>query len=257
VVKGAATTNSGNADNLVTYTDSIENMGALESKPKLSSGSFQSPSSARPGVTSLPTVAVSEKKFRFKVPQGKRSGQTMDVLLNSAHQVTLTIPMSQQSPSVPLKGGDSFVYTHKGVTGADSKVHFSSLQFLPGKDVVVTRAMIWASYTITQKMRARRAQSDEGPSEEAMAMLMEGVKAKLIQKAISMNPSNNAVLGVQFQVVNDSMPFETLLGGVDMLSKQVIVVASGTPCTVVESEALAAFQGSSAPVALAEAVILK
>jgi hypothetical protein len=42
-----------------------------------------------------------------------------------------------------------------------------------------------------------------------------------------MNPSNNAVLGVQFQVVNDSMPFETLLGGVDRPSKQVTVVGRG------------------------------
>jgi hypothetical protein len=120
--------------------------------------------------------------------------------------------------------------------------------------VVVTRAMIWASYTISQKMRAGRAQSDEGPSAKEMDMLMEGVKAKLIQKALSMNPSNNAVLGVQFQVVNNSMPFETLLTGVHMMNKQVIVVASGTPCTVVESEALAELQGSS--VALAEAVVL-
>jgi hypothetical protein len=126
--------------------------------------------------------------------------------------------------------------------------------------------MIWASYTSTHKMRARRAQSDDGPSAEAMTELMEGVKAELIKKALSMNHSNNAILGVQFQVVNDSMPFQTLVGGTEMVSKQVTVVASGTPCTVVESETLStsAFESGSAPCAdsgaplvLAEAVLLE
>jgi hypothetical protein len=170
--------------------------------------------------------------------------KTLDPTIHAA----ITIPMSQKRPDVPLYGGDSFVYTHKCISDAEQDVHFSSLQFLPGKDVVVTRPMIWASQTASEKVRARRGGSDDGPSEDAMSALMKGVKTKLVEKALSMNRSNNAILGVQFHVVRDSIPYDTFAVGFDMVSKQFTVVASGAPCTVVESQMLGApTTGSSSP----------
>jgi hypothetical protein len=146
--------------------------------------------------------------------------------------VNIRIPNSPDRPNIPLTPGQKFIYTHQSFAKSHPKIHFSTLQSLPGMEKVASRPIVWASQTLSRSMPRSTARSEDGPSEEAMNTLMEGVKSKLIEKALSLNRSNNAILGVQFQVINDSLALDSGNGTFEVI-KQITVVACGTPCTVV------------------------
>jgi hypothetical protein len=120
--------------------------------------------------------------------------------------------------------------------------------------------MIWASHTLTRKMAFRAAKNDDGPNEEDMGLLMATVRGKLIEKALSLDRSNNAILGVQFQVVNDSLAIDPAAPVI----RQITVVASGTPGTVISDDVeangrpvvSAPLQENESTVVMAEAVVL-
>jgi hypothetical protein len=215
-------------------------MGAAESTTsnyKSGAGSFRGPvctSGIARNSASLPTINVSERKFTVTVPAGKRSGMTMTAMIDNA-AVSVRIPNSPDRPGVPLKSGQKFIYTHQSFAKSHPKIHFSTLQSLPGMELVASRPIVWASQTLSRTMQSSTAQAEDGPSEEAMSTLMEGVKSKLIEKALSLNRSNNAILGVQFQVINDSLSLDSQYGTYEVI-KQITVVACGTPCTVVSLE---------------------
>jgi hypothetical protein len=109
-------------------------------------------------------------------------------------------------------------------------------------------------------MKFRTAQKDDGPNEEDMGLLLATVREKLIEKALFLDRSNNAVLGVQFQVVNDTLAPDAAAS----VTRQITIVASGTPGTVVPENAeansrpavSAPLQENEPSIVLAEAIIL-
>jgi hypothetical protein len=81
---------------------------------------------------------------------------------------------------------------------------------------------------MSEKTNGTNSELENGPSPEAMAKVMSILQSKLIEATLSSNRSHNAILGVQFQVINDSFPCNRR-----HVTKQVTVVACGTPCAVV------------------------
>jgi hypothetical protein len=205
-------------------------MGVVESSSFRSfAGFFQGPTSKTPSGESmnLPRLPLQTQKWRITVSQGKCTGQTMLVQLEAnAEPVAIRIPKSPDNKF--LRQGDTFVYTRQSFAAAIPQVYFSTLPYLPGQNVLVSRPVIWASTTMSEKTKGNNGELENGPSPEAMAKVMSILQSKLIEAALTSNRSNNAILGVQFQVMNDSFPCDSR-----HTTKQVTVVACGTPCSVV------------------------
>jgi hypothetical protein len=69
----------------------------------------------------------------------------------------------------------------------------------------------------------------DGPDQDDMDLLMATVRGNLIEKALSLDRSINAILGVQFQV-NDYFATDKIM------TRQTTIFVSGTPGTVVSED---------------------
>jgi hypothetical protein len=132
---------------------------------------------------------------------GKRGGDTDTVLARlekDAAPVAIRISLSPGSGS--SKAG-RLLHTHPSIL---CKVHSRGIlqhPYLPGKTVVVSRAVVWASQASIQTRSGRCTSSETGPNKDSMSQRMDDAEAELIQKALFMNRSTNAIAST------DPLPF--------------------------------------------------
>ena len=163
-----------------------------------------------PSGCDLPPLPNAKKTFKIKVPNDKTAGTEMTVLMGDK-TMRITVP-------VGVKAGETFRYT----TPAEiEKVYASTLQTIPGMTVLQSKPIVWGSVSYTFHSNATsRGQQRMGM---AVADLMQQAQSELLEQGV--NSGCNAVLGISYNVTNDSS--DTV--------KQVIVTACGTPCLVVRS----------------------
>jgi len=180
----------------------------------------------------LPDVArppplEGKRVFKVVVPDGKTSGNTMEIRLPGSGRVA-TIRIPHRDP--PLRAGDSF--THE-IPAEINRVIASTLPSLPGALVVESKPIIWSSVSSTFRDFSQKAMG------KAVGDLMQQCQAELLSRTIDVGC--NVVLGVNMNVTMDS-------GGETGHSKIVIVTMTGTPCIIVQT--------SHMPTVEAEAVVI-
>ena len=159
----------------------------------------------------------------IKVPYGKKGGDTIMVKTTSSGP-----PLSVKIPWGKMYG-DSF-FLSDGVTQLDTdiireprvntQVYTSALQTIPGMVVVVAKPFIYACASETFSVFRG---ANLGGVTATVNRLMNDAHTNMIQ--LAMNCGCNAVLGMSFNVTNDS-------SGDDGHQKIVIVTLGGTPSVV-------------------------
>mmetsp|Transcript_9800 Transcript_9800/g.22583 ORF Transcript_9800/g.22583 Transcript_9800/m.22583 type:complete len:206 (-) Transcript_9800:118-735(-) len=168
-----------------------------------------------PGID-IPKVPEAERKFTVKIPPGMGPGNVFTVtILNVPRK--LTVPPGHY-------GGSRMTVTVKGDV---QKVIASTLPQLPGMEIVQAKPIVFGS--VSYSYQAGSGIQGQQSMGQKVGELMQEAQSKILNEAL--NVGCNAVLGMSFNVTNDS-------SGDRGYSKLIIVTACGTPCSVVPSGSL-------------------
>jgi hypothetical protein len=145
----------------------------------------------------IPKPLKGAKKFLVNVPDGKKSGDEMVVAIDD-YPVTIRIP-KEKTPGHLYRTGDNFNYKRPAET---NKVIASTLQTIPGMEVVQAKPIIWstASHAFF-KLRLNDQENQIHMTKKAGPLLAEAQEA-LLESTIAMGC--NACLGITSNVAIDS-----------------------------------------------------
>jgi uncharacterized protein YbjQ (UPF0145 family) len=141
-------------------------------------------------------------------------------------RVELTIPENFDN-----RKQTKFAYIYPGDV---DKVIASTLQSVPGHEIVLSKPIIWSSVSLSLNLGSKGQQHMEGQ----IGNLMQEVQEKLLSTAI--DQGCNAVLGINFNVTNAGSGER---GNLTMM----IVAAYGTPCSVIPLEQLPSMPVEAVP----------
>jgi hypothetical protein len=174
--------------------------------------------------STYPSLSREPKKFLVNVPDGKKSGDEMVVAIDD-YPVTIRIP-KEKTPGHLYRPADNFNYKRPAET---NKVIASTLQTIPGMEVVQAKPIIWstASHAFF-KLRLNDQETQIHMTKKAGPLLAEAQEA-LLESTIAMGC--NACLGITSNVAIDS-------SGDRGKSKIVMVTLMGTPCVILPTSNL-------------------
>jgi uncharacterized protein YbjQ (UPF0145 family) len=167
----------------------------------------------------LPQQLANKKTIKFKVPKGKKGGDTITVMNGQT-------PIKVKIPEGIVSGDTCTASVKEAKQDICKKVYASTMQMIPGMVVVSAKPIIYG--TAIKSYYRGNSDSNLGLFTQAISKLMEDANAKILDQAIDCGC--NAVLGMAFNLSNDTMG--------ESGTQLVIVTVCGTPCIVVNSGAL-------------------
>lgn len=195
-------------------------MGNTSGKHAENSGILHSVLSPPLDGVQLPKPLDKKKTLRFRVPKGKKGGDTI-CIMNGPTPLRVDIPKGINSEELCTCN------VQKTKEELCKQVYASTMQMIPGMVVVSAKPIIYGNVIQSYYLGGSSISNLNSLTKEIGA-LMEQANAKILEQAIDCGC--NAVLGMTFQLTNNTMG-ET---GPQLL----IVTACGTPCIVVKSGAL-------------------